>query len=100
MDLVGLSFQNYKAFPERESVEIRPLTVLIGRNSSGKSAIARLPLLLAGALSERAEAPIELDVEGGDFGAQRATGPSSTHRSARSRGPCSAAPATRGGGRS
>jgi hypothetical protein len=69
MQLVGLSFQNYKAFPARESLEIRPLTVLIGRNSSGKSAIARMPMLLAGALSDRAEAPVELDVDGVDFGA-------------------------------
>jgi hypothetical protein len=69
MQLVGLSFQNYKAFHGRESLELRPLTVLIGRNSSGKSAIARLPLLLAGALSDRAESPLELDVEGVDFGA-------------------------------
>lgn len=69
MELVGLSFQNYKAFPARESLAIRPLTILIGRNSSGKSAIARLPMLLAGALSDRAEAPVELDVDGVDFGA-------------------------------
>jgi hypothetical protein len=68
MQLVGLSFQNYKAFRTRESIEIRPLTVLIGRNSSGKSAVARLPLLLAGALSDRAEAPLPLEVDGVDFG--------------------------------
>ena len=69
MQLTGLSFQNYKAFAGKEAVEIRPLTILIGRNSSGKSAIARLPLLLAASLSERAEAPIDLIVDGVDFGA-------------------------------
>lgn len=69
MELTGLSFQNYKAFPSKESIEIRPLTILIGRNSSGKSAIARLPLLLAASFSERAQAPLELEVEGVDFGA-------------------------------
>jgi hypothetical protein len=67
MELVGLSFQNYKAFPARESIDIRPLTVLIGRNSSGKSAVARLPMLLAGALSGRAESPLPLEAEGVDF---------------------------------
>ncbi|HYO68412.1 MAG TPA: hypothetical protein VEU33_20255 [Archangium sp.] len=68
MELTGLSFDNYKAFAQRETLELRPLTVLIGRNSSGKSAIARLPLLLARALSERAQSPVDLDIDGVDFG--------------------------------
>lgn len=69
MNLVGLSFHNYKAFGGRESIEIRPLTVLIGKNSSGKSVVARLPLLLAGAFDEQADAPIPLEVQVVDFGA-------------------------------
>jgi len=68
VQLVGLSFQSYKAFPGRESIEIRPLTVLIGRNNSGKSAVARLPFLLAGALSTSAVGPVPLEVDGLDFG--------------------------------
>lgn len=68
MELTGLSFENYRAFTRRESLELRPLTVLIGRNSSGKSAISRLPLLLARALSERAQSPLDLDIDGVDFG--------------------------------
>ena len=68
MALVGLSFHNYKAFPGRERIALRPLTVLIGRNSSGKSAIARLPLLLASSFSERAQAPLDLEIEGVDLG--------------------------------
>ncbi|NVJ09461.1 AAA family ATPase [Myxococcus sp. AM001] len=68
MDLTGLSFENYKAFPLRETLELRPLTILLGRNSSGKSAIVRAPLLLARALSERAQSPLDLDIQGVDFG--------------------------------
>jgi hypothetical protein len=68
VELTGLSFENYKAFAQREALDLRPLTVLIGRNSSGKSAIARLPLMLARALSERAQSPVDLDIEGVDFG--------------------------------
>jgi hypothetical protein len=68
MELTGLSFENYKAFAHRETLAIRPLTILIGRNSSGKSAIARFPLLLAQALSERAQSPLDLDIRGVDFG--------------------------------
>lgn len=69
MELVELRFENYKAFHRPASLELRPLTLLIGRNSAGKSAVARLPLLLSRALSGRAESPVELEVDGVDFGA-------------------------------
>jgi len=68
MKITGISFENYKAFRTRESVEIRPLTILIGRNNSGKSAIARLPLLIEHALSGKAENPIELEFDNLDLG--------------------------------
>ncbi|MEN8214987.1 MAG: DUF3696 domain-containing protein [Pseudomonadota bacterium] len=68
MKLSSILFENYKAFKQQEEIEIRPLTILIGRNSSGKSVIARLPLLLARALSEQAEGPLELEFNGLDFG--------------------------------
>jgi hypothetical protein len=68
VELTGLSFRNYKAFPGRVAIEVRPLTILIGRNSSGKSAIARLPLLLGASLSERAQAPLELAGDDFDLG--------------------------------
>jgi hypothetical protein len=67
--LTHLSFENYRTFRHEEHLAIRPLTVLIGRNSSGKSAIARLPLLLRRALSPDAQAPLELEFDGLDFGA-------------------------------
>ncbi|MEZ4360554.1 MAG: DUF3696 domain-containing protein [Kofleriaceae bacterium] len=67
--LTQLSFENYRSFERPESIELRPLTVLIGRNSSGKSAIARLPLLLHRGFSRDASAPLELEFDGHDFGA-------------------------------
>lgn len=69
MRLAGLSVENFKPFAKRIDIELAPLTVLIGRNSSGKSALARLPLLIARALSPDAQAPVELDASGVDFGA-------------------------------
>jgi hypothetical protein len=69
MRLEALSFSNYKVFPGNEILELRPLTVLIGRNSSGKSVIARLPLLLAQSLSDLAESPLDLEFQGLNFGA-------------------------------
>ena len=44
MELAAISLENYKTFPGRESILIRPLTVFVGRNSSGKSVLARSPL--------------------------------------------------------
>jgi len=68
MELTQLVFENYKCFKARQPVEVRPLTVLIGPNSSGKSVIARLPLLLGHALSNRAESPLDLAFDDLDFG--------------------------------
>ncbi|WP_437899734.1 AAA family ATPase [Sorangium sp. So ce124] len=69
MELVELRFENYKAFHRPATLELRPLTLLIGRNSAGKSAVARLPLLLSRALSGPAKSPVELEVDSVDFGA-------------------------------
>lgn len=69
MQLEAISFRNYKAFQKLECIEVRPLTILIGRNSSGKSVITRLPLLIARALSDRAKSPLDLEFDGMDYGA-------------------------------
>ena len=45
-----LKFKNYKAFDEGE-IEIRPLTFLLGANSSGKSSILHLFLMLEQTIS-------------------------------------------------
>lgn len=51
---VGL--RNFKAFGDVEQgIRLRPLTLVFGRNNAGKSAIVRLPTLLAGSM--RADAP-------------------------------------------
>lgn len=68
MSLSQLTFKRYKAFARREVLDIRPLTILIGRNNSGKSTIARLPVLLGQAFSRDATGPLELSAGGLDFG--------------------------------
>ena len=40
-----ISFQNYKAF-ERGEIKIKPITILLGANSVGKSSIINLLLML------------------------------------------------------
>lgn len=53
--LNSISFENYKAFEERQQLELRPLTLLFGHNSVGKSAALRLLPILASAAANRTE---------------------------------------------
>lgn len=45
-----ISFKNYKLFKEKQTLELKPITILIGKNNSGKSAVAKLPVLIANGL--------------------------------------------------
>ncbi len=56
----ALLFGTYKAFKRMQRVELGRLTLLTGRNSSGKSAVARFPLLLGQAF-RATPVPIDLD---------------------------------------
>ncbi len=60
MRLKALTWNRYRAFKERHRVNLAPTTVIIGKNGSGKSIVARLPLLLSSALSESPEGPLDL----------------------------------------
>ena len=68
MELKRISFRNYKAFKNNQELEIKPITILIGKNSSGKSVVSRLPLLLAKSLNDNSNSPIELEFDGLEFG--------------------------------
>lgn len=54
-----IQFKNFKPFKSWQTLELRPITVLIGKNNTGKSAIAKLPTLIAGSLSGQFEAPVQ-----------------------------------------
>lgn len=45
-----ISFKNFKVFKSLQTLKLAPITVLIGKNNTGKSAVLRLPTMLAGAL--------------------------------------------------
>jgi hypothetical protein len=64
MPLESLAVGSYKCFSQTQRLELRPLTVLLGKNNSGKSTLARLPLVLATGLQTESEAPLELDLLG------------------------------------
>lgn len=46
-----IQFTNYKIFKEKQSLKLKPITVLLGKNNSGKSAIAKLPLMIGNMLN-------------------------------------------------
>lgn len=54
MSLASITVENYRAFRQRATFELRPFTLLFGYNSAGKSALSRLPKLLADSVLPRA----------------------------------------------
>lgn len=50
--ITKIKFKNYKAFPDFEELELRPVTLIIGKNSSGKSSILKLIALLTSMVNE------------------------------------------------
>lgn len=68
MKLNRIKFSNYKAFKEEQDFEIKPITIVIGKNNSGKSALCRLPLLLSNSFSIDSEEPLDIDHDRIDFG--------------------------------
>jgi predicted ATPase len=53
-----------------QKLELKPLTILIGKNSSGKSAVAKLPTMIEGSLSGKFEEPLLVVNEGIELGAE------------------------------
>ena len=68
MRLLSYACQNYKPFKKRVEVKLRPLTLVYGRNSSGKSALVRLPRLILRAISQRANSVMPLQVDELSYG--------------------------------
>ncbi|TAE75266.1 MAG: DUF3696 domain-containing protein [Bacteroidetes bacterium] len=70
MKIKSISFENYKAFKEKQTLELKPITLLLGKNSSGKSVITKLFTLLDNSLSRRIDAPLLLNNYGVELGAE------------------------------
>ncbi|WHP04478.1 DUF3696 domain-containing protein [Acinetobacter corruptisaponis] len=60
--ITSLSLENFKSFKSLDNLKIKPLTILLGRNSCGKSSIIQSLLLLKQTISEENDS--ELNVEG------------------------------------
>lgn len=61
-------FKNYKRFKDEQKMELRPVTVLVGRNSSGKSSVTKLLPLLANATKGKIKTPFLFENEGMSVG--------------------------------
>jgi len=51
-------FSGYKSFKDTSELELKPITVIFGKNSSGKSAVAKLPTLIETSLSGKYGEPL------------------------------------------
>lgn len=45
--LTHIEFENYRIFKKRQVLDIKPITILFGKNNAGKSAVMKLPSLVA-----------------------------------------------------
>lgn len=61
--LTHIGLKNFKAFREMSPLELKPITVLVGANSSGKSSIIHALLLLKQTLEGRRNRPLSLNGE-------------------------------------
>lgn len=57
-------FGHYKAFPGQEELELRPITLIVGKNSSGKSSVLKLLPMLSNMVSGRIKYPLLLNNKG------------------------------------
>lgn len=61
MPLRKIVLENYRCFRDRQEVELAPVTVVLGKNNSGKSVLTRAPLVIATGFGTSSTAPLELD---------------------------------------
>jgi predicted ATPase len=70
MKVKSISFKNYKAFYEKQTMQLKPITILIGKNSSGKSSIAKLFTLFENSLVGNIDEPLLLKNNGVELGVE------------------------------
>ncbi len=59
----ALELENYRAFAARQRVELRPLTLVYGRNNAGKSALLRVFPLISDSLVSGEMSPLHFESE-------------------------------------
>ena len=66
--MTAIRLQSFRSLGDTDFVEFRPLTILVGRNSSGKSSFLRFLPLLRQSLETRTTGPIQWYGDYVDFG--------------------------------
>jgi len=66
--LIEFTIEGYKSFAQSTQIELAPLTLIFGKNDSGKSSLCRVPLFLTHLFREKAITPFPLELSGIDFG--------------------------------
>jgi predicted ATPase len=62
------TIEGYKSFAQSTQIELAPLTIIFGKNDSGKSSLCRVPLFLTHIFRDKAITPFPLELSGIDFG--------------------------------
>ncbi|MFY1696379.1 AAA family ATPase [Solwaraspora sp. WMMA2065] len=66
MPIRRLLLENYRGFRNRQEIELAPITVVLGKNNSGKSALTRAPLVIATGFDTTSPSPLDLERLGPD----------------------------------
>lgn len=66
--LKEFTIEGYKSFAQSSQIKLAPLTIIFGKNDSGKSSLCRVPLFLTHIFRDKAITPFPLELSGIDFG--------------------------------
>jgi len=66
----AIKFKTYKSYKNWQIIEFKPITILFGKNSSGKSAVAQLSTLFEESLKGVFQEPIQYNNNGVELGAE------------------------------
>ena len=56
----SFSVENVKSFKNKTEIELKPITILVGRNSCGKSSLLRFPVVLSQTCDDDSQSPLQL----------------------------------------
>jgi len=68
LHMKSFSVENMKSFKEEACIDIRPITIFVGKNSCGKSSLIRFPVVLSQSIMSDADTPIMFFGKNIDYG--------------------------------
>ena len=68
LQLKSFSVKNIKSFRDEAEIELKPITIFVGKNRSGKSSLVRFPVVLAQSFLSEADTPIMFFGKNIDYG--------------------------------